>query len=275
MLNNIHMLTVPFLILFPACMIVSSVGFFRFVYFISVGYGFSIAMMAMITILRHQPVPLPLLVQLVLLFLYGVRLGGYLLYRDFSASYRKDLEEQKRSEKKMTFLVKVSIWVTVALLYVLMFMPAYAHHSTFLTNTDQKEPFLAIAGIIVMAAGFIVESLADFQKSEYKRHHPETFISSGLYRVVRYPNYFGEILFWTGNMIAGASFLTQPILLIGSLIGYICIILIMFGSTRRLELKQEKRYGDQEAFREFTRMVPVLFPFIPLKSMKNIKVYLG
>ena len=60
-----------------------------------------------------------------------------------------------------------------------------------------------------------------------------------------------------------------------SAIGLVSIQLIMVGSTRRLELKQDARYGDREDYRTYVHTVPVLFPFVHVFSLKNAKLYLG
>ena len=48
----------------------------------------------------------------------------------------------------------------------------------------------------------------------------------------------------------------------------------MMGSTKRLEKQQDGRYGQQPAYQEYVRSVPVLFPFVPIYSLKNVRVYL-
>lgn len=49
----------------------------------------------------------------------------------------------------------------------------------------------------------------------------------------------------------------------------------MVGSARRLELKQEARYGADPEFRAYTEKVPVIVPFLPVYSLKNARIYLG
>jgi hypothetical protein len=49
----------------------------------------------------------------------------------------------------------------------------------------------------------------------------------------------------------------------------------MLGSTRRLELSQDARYGSREDYRAYVRQVPVLFPGVPLRSLRNWPLRLG
>ncbi|SIR59040.1 MULTISPECIES: hypothetical protein [Acidiphilium] len=42
----------------------------------------------------------------------------------------------------------------------------------------------------------------------------------------------------------------------------------MLGASRRLELKQSSRYGAGSAYQGYARTTPILFPFLPLYSMR-------
>ena len=42
-----------------------------------------------------------------------------------------------------------------------------------------------------------------------------------------------------------------------------------------MELKQGERYGRDPAYQAYIAKVPILFPFLPIYSFRNAKVYLG
>ncbi len=46
----------------------------------------------------------------------------------------------------------------------------------------------------------------------------------------------------------------------------------MKGSARRLELKQEQRYGADPEYHAYVKSVPILFPLVPICSFRNAKV---
>jgi hypothetical protein len=52
------------------------------------------------------------------------------------------------------------------------------------------------------------------------------------------------------------------------------IVLIMMGSTKRLERSQDQRYGHLPEYQQFVHTVPVLFPFVPVYTLKNVPVFL-
>ena len=56
------------------------------------------------------------------------------------------------------------------------------------------------AGMLMMGAGFLMEVIADYQKTQFKavKNNKNKFINVGLWSYSRPLNYFGEILLWFG-----------------------------------------------------------------------------
>ena len=165
--------------------------------------------------------------------------------------------------------MKIMIWAAVSCLYVLLFLPA------LLTMSAQARGMAltsAPAGILLMSAGLGLEACADWQKSRFKKENPLRFCDVGLYRIVRFPNYFGEMVFWLGVWVSAIStYRTLPAWALGS-VGSLCIVLVMIGASRRLELKQDKAYGSGAAYEAYSRRVPILLPFLPIYSLQSPKV---
>ena len=70
-------LPLNFWILFGICMLVSAIGFKNYVWFISLGYGFSIAAQGIAMLLLYgQNLSLGTVLACVVFTLYGLRLGG-------------------------------------------------------------------------------------------------------------------------------------------------------------------------------------------------------
>ncbi|WP_426348634.1 DUF1295 domain-containing protein [Alloiococcus sp. CFN-8] len=255
-----------FWILFAVAALISSIGFYKFIYFISIGYGFAITGLGLIMIfLYRDSITLLGALQCALLILYGCRLGGYLLKREIkSPSYKKHMENEVKSGEDMTLGAKLSIWITCALLYVLQVSPIF-----YRLSAGTKDDILSYIGLAVMAFGLAFEALSDYQKSKAKKKNPKRFCDVGLFKVVRCPNYLGEVIFWTGVLITGAASLQGVMQWICALIGYFAIVYIMFGGARRLELRQNKNYGDDREYQEYVRKTPILLPLIPLHSVAD------
>ncbi len=257
-----------FWILFGAAMLISSIGFYKYVYFISLGYGFSIAGLgAIMLIMFRENLSIGTILACVLFIIYGIRLGGYLLVRELkSAAYRGAMKKEIKDGSTMKFGVKCAIWITCGALYVTQVLPVFYR----LLNGEMTDGF-CIAGVIIMAFGIIFESVADMQKNASKKKNPNRFCDTGLYRFVRCPNYLGEMIFWTGVLVSGVNVLGGAGQWILALIGYIGIIFVMFSGARRLELRQNKNYGNDPEYQKYVKTVPIMVPFIPLYSVAKYK----
>lgn len=261
-------LPVNFWLLFAAAMLISSIGFKNYVWFISLGYGFSIAGEGLLMLLLYGKSLTPgTIICCVLFILYGLRLGGYLAIREFkSSSYKKNMTGEIKDGKTIPFGVKIAIWVTCALLYVTQVSGVfYRLHNGSGTNV------WTYVGAAIMLFGVTFESIADLQKNAAKKKNPRRFVDTGLYKFVRCPNYLGEMIFWTGVLISGIGAVTGVGQWIVVLIGYVGIIFVMFSGARRLEIRQNKNYGNDPEYQKYVKTVPIMVPFVPLYSVEKYK----
>jgi len=252
------------------CLIFSALGFKRVEYFVSLGYAASVAAQAIaFPFLYRDTIRGLALLQSGLLLAYGLRLGIFLALRGRVPSFQKQQGENTARSIKVGGPMKVAIWIGVSFFYVLLFLPALL---TLSAQAGGVATASAPVGILVMAAGIGIEACADWQKSEFKKHAPSSFCDVGLYRVVRFPNYFGEMVFWIGLWVSAMStFRTVSAWALGSL-GLLFIVLVMVGASRRLELKQSKTYASNAAYEAYVRRVPILLPFLPIYSLRSPKV---
>lgn len=259
--------SVELLWLFAAAMVISSIGFKNYVWFISLGYGFSIAGEGLLMmILFRGNLDIGTFICCTLFIIYGCRLGGYLAIRELgSSSYKKNMKGEIKEGSSVPFGVKIAIWVTCALLYVTQVSGVFYR----LQNNSPDNTFIFI-GTLIMMLGLILETAADIQKNNAKKLNPRRFVDTGLYRLVRCPNYLGEMIFWTGVLVScvGAVSGWQWIIVV---IGYIGIIFVMFSGARRLELRQNRNYGNDPEYQKYVKSVPIMVPFIPLYSVEKYK----
>ena len=264
--------TMKFLILFIIAMLISSIGFKKFVWFISLGYGFSIAGagIALIVMFSKNLTPITLIMS-ILFIIYGCRLGFYLLIRERkSASYQSTMKNEVKDGSDMNLFLKIVIWATCALLYCCEVSPVF-----FRLQNQSGTDIAAIIGAVIMACGILLESAADFTKNNFKKEHPKQFCNVGLFKIVRCPNYLGEVFTWTGVFISGITALHGGLQWAAALGGWICIVYIMFGGARRLEIRQNKNYGKNPEYQNYVKTTPILLPFIPLYSVEKYKWLVG
>ena len=75
------------------------------------------------------------------------------------------------------------------------------------SNTSSKLSVFELAGLIIWALAFVMETLADIQKlaflQEMKKQGKQRQVCNvGLWRFCRHPNYFAEWMVWNGLIIA-------------------------------------------------------------------------
>ena len=257
-------------ILAIVCAVLCAVGFYKFVYFLSIGYGFAVAgggiAVFIMAIVFGTEAPLwVLLVQAALFLAYGIRLSGFLLVREIkNAAYRKTLKEATGNEKKMPFFVLFTIWVCVAILYTAQVSPML-----FRVTNNTTGVILPVIGFAVSVFGLILESIADNQKSAQKKENPDMVATKGLYKMCRCPNYLGEIIFWTGVFVSGMNTYSTVGQWITAIIAYICIVFIMFNGAQRLEKRQMARYGGNKEYNDYANKTPIIIPLLPIYHLNK------
>lgn len=257
-------------IFFALSLLVCLCGFKKYVYFMSIGYGFSVAIigaaMAVMSIIGIYPAAgIAHYIQFALFVIYGFRLSGFLLIREIkNASYRKTLAEATGDESKMPIFVKFFMWIFMGVLYV-----AQTSGVAFRLFNGAEGTVCQWIGIAISAFGILLEAIADQQKSKQKAERPDMVATKQLYKIVRCPNYFGEILFWTGVTVSALDILQGVGQWITVIIAYILIVFIMFNGAQRLEKRQMARYGDNPEYKAYADKTPIIIPLLPVYHLNK------
>ena len=125
-----------------------------------------------------------------------------------------------------------------------------------------REPLgvIGYVGIGVWTIGILIEIVADQQKSAFRADpaNKGKFIDTGLWAWSRHPNYFGEIVLWTGMAIIAIPVLEgwQWATLISPV--FVAFLLTKVSGVPMLEKAADERWGGQEDYEEYKRNTPVL-----------------
>lgn len=256
-------------IFFALSLLVCLCGFKKYVYFMSIGYGFSVAVigaaMAVMSLAGVYPAGIAHYIQYALFIIYGFRLSGFLLIRELkNAAYRKTLAEATGDESKMPIFVKVAMWLTMGVLYV-----SQTSGVAFRLFNGCQSTAMQWVGIAISASGILLETIADQQKSQQKAKRPDMVAMEQLYKIVRCPNYLGEIIFWTGVTVSSLDILQGVGQWITVIIAYILIVFIMFNGAQRLEKRQMARYGDNAEYKAYADKTPIIIPLLPIYHLNK------
>ena len=262
-----------FLVVLLAGALGCSVGFKKFIWFMSVGYGLAISLIGaamLVMSIIYKQISIPYLLLCAVVIIYGLRLGLFLLVRELkNADYRKTLASAG-GEKKMPAPVLVSMWLMNTCLYYMETAGLHyrlANTVQYGTAIDQGNVCLWI-GLVIAALGVIIEAVSDAQKSAQKKENPNMVATKGLFKMCRCPNYFGEILVWTGILVSALPVLHAGQWVI-AILGYVCIVYIMFNGAKRLETRQTKRCWKMQEYRDYANKTPIIIPFLPIYHLIN------
>ena len=221
--------------------------------FADVGWGLGFGLVALFNFFSN---PAPSNSQKILLTLilgWSLRLAGYMALRMRGKGEDKRYTDMRTGWKTMitikTFLI---VFMLQGFLLWILSGPVVFFLSS--ANLDISSWFWV--PVIISLFGLIYESVADMQKSKFKKSNPDPdgFIQTGLFKFARYPQYFGEITFWLGvalfpmRLNAYLGFLYAPLILY-ALLRYVSGVPLL-----------EKKYVNRNGYSDYAAKTPLLVP---------------
>lgn len=207
------------------------------------------------------------LIAAALVFLWATRLGVHLFTRAIASGGDKRLEKYKTKPARFAILwFMQALWVLFNTLPLLLNNAFHGEASGSLAFYDQ----LALAA---WATGFVIEVVADEQKRAFRAvpANKGRFITTGLWKYSRHPNYFGEILMW----VSFALFCAPPMLASGPTLqalsllspGFTIWLLLRVSGVPLLERAGKDKWGDDDRYRLYIQQTSLLIP-MPPKALK-------
>ena len=192
-----------------------------------------------------------------MVLLWAGRLGSFLFQR-----VKKSGKDGRFDQIKQSFLRFLMAWMIQGLWVTLTAGAAFA------AIASEKNPDLGLIGaigLVIWMLGFALEVAADSQKTAFKNDpkNEGKFINVGLWSWSRHPNYFGEIMLWTGMAILAFPALSgwQYLTLISPL--FVFTLLTRVSGLPMLERRADKRWGGQADYEAYKAATPVLIPRPP------------
>lgn len=204
-------------------------------------------------VLLESPGPVQWLVA-ALVVIWAGRLGTFLFTRILRDGKDGRFDEIKPNPLRFFNVWNIQgLWVTVTA-------------STALAVLSSAEAIswslFTWVGLTLWLVGFAIEAIADAQKSRFKANPDNRgkFIDEGLWRRSRHPNYFGEIMLWTGLAIIALPALQgwQYVALISPV--FVVLLLTRVSGIPMLEKRADERWGEQADYQAYKHRTPVLIP---------------
>ena len=191
---------------------------------------------------------------------WAVRLGSFLFNR-----VKRDGKDNRFTVMKTKFWWFLFTW-TLGGLWVFITMAAGLAAMTSAKVIPLG--WYALIGIVLWLEGFIVEVVADHQKTRFrsKKENRDKFINEGLWSLSRHPNYYGEITLWFG-----IAFIAFPVLQGWQLLTlispiFVYILLTRISGVTMLERRADKKWGDDPEYQLYKETTSSLIPMAKRKK---------
>ena len=196
----------------------------------------------------------------VLIIIWAIRLGSFLFLR-----IKREGKDNRFTVMKTKFWWFLFTW-TVGGLWVFITMAAGLAALTSAKVVPLG--WFALVGVSLWLEGFIIEVVADYQKSKFKskKENQYKFLNQGLWSLSRHPNYFGEITLWLGIAIIAFPVLEgwQLVTLISPVFVY--ILLTKISGIAMLEPRADKKWSEDPEYQLYKETTPALIPMFKRKN---------
>ena len=190
----------------------------------------------------------------IMIFIWAGRLGSFLFRRIHAAGGDQRFDHIKVSSSR--FFVAWTLqgaWVV---------MTSCAALTAILSAEPTAVGAIYVIGAVMWVAGFVVEVIADQQKSRFRANPANAgrFINVGLWARSRHPNYFGEILLWAGIAVMAVPYLsgTQWVVMLSPLFVY--ALLTRISGIPTLARRGQQLWGDDPTYQAYVANTPRLLP---------------
>jgi steroid 5-alpha reductase family enzyme len=195
-----------------------------------------------------------------LVSIWGLRLSGYLAWRNIGKGEDFRYKEFRRNYGENRYWW-ISFFQTFLLQGVLMWMISLPLLGAQYYGQDKSLGILDLAGIIFWLIGFSFEAGGDFQLARFKADpsNKGKVLDKGFWRYTRHPNYFGDSSVWWGYgliCLAAGSYIPA----LGSVIMTALIIKVSGVALLEKSLKEQK-----PQYREYIQKTSSFIPWFPKK----------
>ena len=201
--------------------------------------------------------PRPLLVG-ALVTGWGVRLAGYLLWRNWGApeDYRYRGLRARHGER----FIWVSLYLVFGLQAALMWVVSLPLQVAVTAPRPETLTWLDGVGVACWCIGVTFEAIGDWQLARFKADSGNAgkVMNRGLWAYTRHPNYFGDAVVWWGYGLMACATPGGIWTVIGPAL--MTLLLLRISGVALLERKLVKTRPDYD---DYKRKTNAFFPWFP------------
>lgn len=197
----------------------------------------------------------------VLVSIWAFRLAYHIGVRHTKEDYRYQ-DMRNKWTKEGNYYLKAFVYVFMLQALFSVISNAASLYTTIFTSNNNLD-WTAYVGAAIWLFGFVFECVGDAQLKAHladKTEGKKKFITWGLWRYTRHPNYWGECLLWWGIWVIACGIqwgwvtIFAP-LFVGSFIRFLSGVPLL-----------EAKYKDRMDWKEYCHETNVFFPWFVNKS---------
>ena len=221
------------------------------------GMGFVIA--SWFTYFISQGVEARRMLVLALVTLWGLRLSGYLLWRNWGVEDPRYATFRKRVEEKGGNYVIHSLKHVYLLQGFFMWMVSLVLIFSLAVDQPAELGVLAWVGVALWVLGMFFEVVGDLQLARFRGDptNKGKIMDQGLWRYTRHPNYFGEACIWFGFFLIAVENVGGVVTIISPTV----MLYALMGPTGKALL--ERRMKKRPDFEAYVQRTSGFFPWPP------------
>lgn len=190
--------------------------------------------------------------------IWAIRLGSFLFYR--AVKNGGDSRFHGVLDKPGTLFF---FWTMQAIWCWVICLPVTVLNGSSSSDQHNAIGWTDIVGPALWSFGMVIECIADFQKWIFKSNarNKGKFIHTGLYKLSRYPQYFGEMSLWWGvYTFCAGQFKGWEYAAVASPL-FTMLILTKLSGIPIQERQARERWSNDEDYQEYRRNTRLLVPF--------------
>jgi steroid 5-alpha reductase family enzyme len=217
-------------------------------------WGLGFIVVAAFSLIRSGNLNQQTLVMNLLVVIWGLRLSVHVLLRNKGRG--EDFRYKAWRDTWRFFVLRsyFQVFILQGIFMLIVSAPVYFVNQ----YSDGTFHFIDYIAVILFLTGFYFESVSDYQLHLFKKNpaNKGRIMTSGLWKISRHPNYFGEAIIWWGISFFALSFFQGWIMLASPLI---MTFLLRFVSGVPM---LEKKYNDHPDWNEYKQKTAPFVPFL-------------
>jgi steroid 5-alpha reductase family enzyme len=218
---------------------------------VDIGWGLGFVLISWILFFISGEFSLIKLIANILVSLWGLRLFYYILKRNIFEE--EDFRYKNWREAWGKWVVPRAFLQVFMLQGILQFLIGSTVYYININNPSFNT--LSIIGVIIWIIGYLFEVVGDRQLRIHIQSKKGGLMDTGLWKITRHPNYFGESVMWWGLYIFGVLNGVPLYLIISPII---ITSVLHFISTPLLEEKMKTYQDWNEYAKETSRIIPFI-----------------